>query len=101
MSHTPGPWREGKWGGSVVTDTPPDRMGYVYEILWYGGYVICESASRTDISVISAAPDLLAACKAFVRKVDEGEARGLMAYNGRLIMESYNQMKAFVVYTSS
>lgn len=66
--HTPGPWRVGKAGGAVVTDTPPAWVKEPAtlddcEVVFYGGYVIAESIAPCDQTLIAAAPDLLAACR--------------------------------------
>ena len=60
--HTPGPWREGKTGGTVVCDTPiGGDMGHDV-IEYYGGHLVAESIGRkADVALIAAAPDLLAA----------------------------------------
>ncbi len=70
--HTPGPWRRGVGEinyGAVVADTAPSRHREIQEIYdareveAYGGYVIAESIAPQNISIICAAPDLLAACE--------------------------------------
>ncbi len=57
------PWRLGKEGGSVVCDDetlgPQDPKSREY----YGGYVVCESATPSNAQGITALPELLAACK--------------------------------------
>ena len=61
MRHTPGPWREGKWGGAVVCDTPVEGGGNpdAETIAAYGGHLICESATTANRQLIIAAPKLL------------------------------------------
>jgi hypothetical protein len=68
--HTPGPWLLN------------DKAGYEY-VLADDGFMIAdcinfsrsEEINRANARLISAAPDLLAACIEFVRKVDAGEGR--------------------------
>lgn len=91
MEISKGTWRPGKQHGTVVTDCgdgfPP---GYQSEdsLEYYGGYLIAESIGKpADRNLITAAPELLAACKEFVRKVECGEARS---------RRSYAQMKAAI-----
>ncbi len=45
-----------------------------------GGPDICLSQGWGNANLIAAAPDLLAACEEFVRKVDAGEARSSRSY---------------------
>lgn len=45
------------------------------------------TTTKEHAHLIAAAPDLLAACEAFVQKVETGKARST---------ESYNQMKAVI-----
>lgn len=61
---TPGPWRVGKDGGSIVADSPvggheQDEQTTEY----YGGQVICETVSDCNKPLIAAAPKLLEECK--------------------------------------
>jgi len=84
MEISKGKWSLGKQLGTVITDDkegfPP---GYQSEdsLEYYGGYVIAESIAKpADAKLIAAAPDLLAACKEFVRKVECGEARSRRSY---------------------
>lgn len=74
IKHTPGPWRLGRTGGVIVAGEEPDEDydGTDFDIpdgesarRFYGGDLIAESiAERGDLSLIAAAPDLLAAAKA-------------------------------------
>ena len=78
--HTPGPWRwDGKYCGDIV-----DADGYSV-----AGIMELEEVAETDSNarLIAAAPDLLAACVEFVRKVEDGDARST---------RSYAQMKAAI-----
>lgn len=56
---TKGEWRDGNTADSIVTDLPsgvtPDRISD-----YYGGYVIAESVSANNKSLIKAAPKLYA-----------------------------------------
>ena len=68
---TPGPWREGKVSGTVVSDTPQtwnDGLDYEY----YGGYPICESALTGDLEFIANAPTDIAELLVEVERL-EGE----------------------------
>ena len=72
MSHTPGPWKHSKSTGAIISDTRPtdaDLFGRDGAdcLDYYGGYVVAESVLPHDQSLIAAAPDLLAACKAALR----------------------------------
>jgi len=63
-NHTPGTWRAGKTGESVVSDQPLpgyDAKGGHDHVEYYGGYLIAESIWRAeDRALIAAAPELLA-----------------------------------------
>lgn len=58
-AHTPGPWRKGKWGGSVVTDEPAPGIAGSDAVDFYGGHLIAESICAPNIAIIAAAPDML------------------------------------------
>jgi len=60
MRHTPGPWREGKWGGAVVSDHPVEGGGNpdAETIAAYGRQLICESATTANRQLIMAAPEM-------------------------------------------
>ena len=63
MSHTPGPWKDGEMGASIVSDSPE---GYVWDegsVRAYGGFLIAESIAPCNKPLIKAAPDLLAVAK--------------------------------------
>jgi hypothetical protein len=64
LKHTPGPWREGKNYGAVVSDSPIEGgpLG-ADDVEHYGGYLICESVAKCNNPIIAAAPDMLAALK--------------------------------------
>lgn len=71
MSHTPRPWRVVK--DAVVTDNQVGNIPADAETLkYYGGDVICESATPSNARLIAAAPDLLAALKKWLA-ADERE----------------------------
>lgn len=67
MGHTPGLWRIGKNGSEVISDFKENlSVRGAYEdgcVEYYGGYLIGESISKCNLSLISAAPDLLEAAK--------------------------------------
>jgi len=90
MEISKGNWTLGKTGGSVITDNGEGfapNTGHS-DIEYYGGYLIAESIQKKDDArLIAAAPELLAACQEFVRKVECGEARS---------RRSYKQMKAAI-----
>lgn len=54
--HTPGPWRKGKWGGSVVANHRAPRVAGSDEVEFYGGHLIAESIAPQNIPLIAAAP---------------------------------------------
>lgn len=59
-NHTPGPWRSGKWGASIVCDTPiQGGINGSDAVESYGGHLIAESISACNQPLIIAAPDLL------------------------------------------
>lgn len=60
MSYTPGPWRRGKQGGSVVADVPVPEMGGSDAVEYYGGHLVAESITPSNAKLIAAAPDMLA-----------------------------------------
>lgn len=64
MSHTPGPWRKGE-RDTVICDSPDAG---VTDVMLYGGEVIAlvTAKYREKISLMSAAPDLYEACKAYL-----------------------------------
>ncbi len=76
MTHTPGPWREGKTADAIVADSPEGLPPYSYpEVLeHYGGYVVAESVAPCNKPLIMAAPDLLEACKAVLQYVDDHDS---------------------------
>lgn len=59
---TPGPWRLGQDGGTVVADHEDSPLSYPQVVEHYGArQLICESASTPNRILIAAAPDMLAA----------------------------------------
>lgn len=56
---TPGPWRLGKQGGSVVADVPVPEMHGSDCVEYYGGHLIAESITPSNAKLIAAAPDLV------------------------------------------
>lgn len=54
MAHTPGPWRKANYGWAIVAGENDS---------YYGGHWIAEVSEPKNIPVITAAPDLLAACE--------------------------------------
>ncbi len=63
--HTPGPWRKSlKATDAVITDRPMVGTTDPKVAEHYGGEVIAESIQPRDRDLITAAPDLLAACEA-------------------------------------
>lgn len=62
--HTPGPWRLGKSGGSVVADAPVPEISGSEAVEHYGGHLIAESIAPQNQPLIAAAPDLLLAARA-------------------------------------
>jgi len=84
--HTPGPWEV-----LPVFDEPfaiVARGNSVATLQWE----LCEDREKANAALIAAAPELLAACQEFVRKVDEGTARST---------RSYEQMKAAIAKATS
>ena len=83
MKHTPGPWEMDGSGAVFGPDGDP--------IMTCGLYAVCfgegSEEGYANARLIAAAPDLLAACVEFVRKVECGEARS---------KRSYAQMKAAI-----
>lgn len=73
--HTPGPWRLGRAGGTVVAGDPAAPFGEDRSTeAYYGGDLIAESIGRdADATLIARAPDLL-------REVEE-----LRAQNAELL----------------
>lgn len=62
--HTKGTWREGKAGGSIVTDVPIEGWEMTAECReFYGGQVIAESIAPCNMPLLLSAPDLLVALK--------------------------------------
>lgn len=68
---TPGPWRVGN-GSCVVADglTGHDDPRTVES---YGGHLVCESATRGNLHLIAAAPQLFGACNVALDTLGEGQ----------------------------
>ena len=64
--HTPGPWRVGKSGGSVVADQPITGMAGSDHVDYYGGHLVAESITPSNARLIAAAPELLEALQRYV-----------------------------------
>ena len=65
-------WSKGKTGGAVVSDVPHTELSISTghgDIEYYGGYLVAESIPEQYINLISAAPDLLDACKQIHRAI--------------------------------
>jgi hypothetical protein len=79
--HTPGPWRIGKQGGSVVADTPVPEMGGSDSLDYYGGHLIAESITPSNAKLIAAAPELLDVvrrCELWLGTLPEGRVMQLV-----------------------
>lgn len=82
--HTPGPWVlcrcDGHDGSAVATIEPkPETMEGPNH--WAVAHTnTLRNEWQANARLIAAAPDLLAACRAFVAKVDRGEARSVNTY---------------------
>ncbi len=74
-THTPGPWQV---HGSHIYTADPKRalLAQVYN----PGNKASDYPLVANAHLMKAAPDLLAACKEFVRKVEAGEARSTKSY---------------------
>lgn len=69
---TPGPWRVSEKCAAVVADYPTghDEPESIQD---YGGYLVCESATRRNLHLIAAAPQLFKACNIALDVLGEGE----------------------------
>ena len=64
MNRTPGPWRVGR-AGAIVADVPIEGgVGGTSDTEYYGGHLIAETVAPCNAPILSAAPELLEACKA-------------------------------------
>lgn len=87
MKHTSGPWRQGKIGGVVVSDTPLETIrvsdtGHE-DTKYYGGYLIAESILKeSDKNLIIAAPELLASCENALAYIEELDKQGIGTWEG-------------------
>lgn len=69
---TPGPWRVSEMCAAVVADYPTGH-DEAESIQDYGGYLVCESATRRNLHLIAAAPQLFKACNIALDVIGEGE----------------------------
>ncbi len=79
--HTPGPWLQEPGDTVICIRATADHESY--RIADVGGMPYWKrftEADKSNARLIAAAPDLLAACKEFVRKVDAGEAKSTRSY---------------------
>ena len=76
MTHTPGPWRLGRSGTTVVCDTeiPQWKTGDPGSLEAYGGHLVGESMTLVNARLIAAAPELLEALETMVAGRIEWEA---------------------------
>jgi hypothetical protein len=70
VTHTPGPWRRGRHGGSVIADHPVPEIGGSDSVAYYGGHLIAESIAPQNLPIIETAPELLAALEGLVDGID-------------------------------
>ena len=83
MKHTPAPWSRGgpdNGGGSTMGVYIDDATGSRIIDCNPEGLVMPRGECAANARLIAAAPDLLAACLEFCRKVDAGEARSKRSY---------------------
>ena len=66
QQHTPGPWRGGKGGFTVVADHPIPEIGGSGDVDYYGGHLVAESVAPQNRPLIAAAPELLGSLKRIV-----------------------------------
>jgi hypothetical protein len=63
--NTPGPYRVGKPGGSIVSDHPVENGASGHDdVEYYGGYLVAETVAPCNQPLLSAAPDLLTVASA-------------------------------------
>jgi len=89
QEHTPGPWVADADGHILMSEQAGILLSEVgMENRWTavgtedpdGFSAVVALAHPCNARLIAAAPDLLAACLEFVRKVDAGEARSVRSY---------------------
>ena len=84
--HTPGPWeivysKQGYPYAICAPEQSPNKPGGLTDITrWASISMPSSDEGLANARLISAAPDLLAACEEFCRKVDAGEARSVRSY---------------------
>lgn len=86
--HTPGPWFYWNEDSTICVQAKRDDFHKV--VVNWPGFDSCGLSlkkQKANARLISAAPDLLAACEEFVRKCESGEARS---------KRSYEQMKSAI-----
>lgn len=71
-SFTSGPWKQGKYGNSVVSDSAHSITirGAIGNDAreYYGGNLICESVSGNNIPLIAIAPEMFALLETISKK---------------------------------
>jgi hypothetical protein len=88
--HTPGPWNWAKIDGSTTMLLGEGQDPCCTSILIADGCEACATRGRNcsingnafDLALIAAAPDLLAVCKALIKKIDwafDSEIQGVLA----------------------
>ena len=71
MKQTPGPWKLGQVGDTVITNAETPSSPHVFD--HYGGQVVAESiSSDADRHLISAAPELFTALWRLLEWYDDG-----------------------------
>lgn len=87
MKHTPGPWKQGKTGGTVISDTPLETERAINTghdcVEYYGGHLIAESILKeSDKNLIIAAPELLTSCEKALAFIEELDKQGIGTWEG-------------------
>ena len=99
---SPGNWKNGKVPDSVVTDQPFRGVDDIGARDYYGGYLICESATPGNQALIRCAPDMyelrLEIKQEYEAGVDDDSDDD--ADNPPLSSEHYRRMVALLVRAS-